>query len=284
MERTACELPVAVPSPAVTTRWRRRLDIWGTAVPAALLAAMLGAWEGATHLFRIAPWLLPPPSAILGELFASRVLLVHHTWVTLQEVIVGFLAAFVTGVVLAVLIASSRTLERTFYPIIIASQTVPIIAIAPLLLIWFGYGLLPKVIVVALISFFPIVVNTVDGLSGVDPALVNLLRSMGATRRQIFLKARLPASLPSLFSGTKIAIAVSVIGAVIGEWVGASEGLGYLMTRASAQFLTARVFAAILILSVLGVGLFLAVSLLERLLLPWHAQGQASQKTKEEVR
>lgn len=265
-------MPAKIPYLFLPLPSARRLDVWGYGVPTALLLLLVGAWELAAHLLRIPPWLLPAPSVIVRELFDARVLLAHHTWVTLQEVLVGFLAAFVTGIALAVLIASSRLLERTFYPIVVASQTVPIIAIAPLLLIWFGYGLLPKVIVVVLISFFPIVVNTVDGLSAVDPALVNLLRTMGATQRQIFLKTRLPASLPYLFSGTKIAIAVSVIGAVIGEWVGASEGLGYLMTRASAQFLTARVFAAIVILSVLGVGLFLLVAFLERLLLPWHTK------------
>jgi ABC-type nitrate/sulfonate/bicarbonate transport system permease component len=137
-------------------------------------------------------------------------------------------------------------------------------------LIWFGYGLLPKVIVVALICFFPIVVNTVDGLRSVDPDLVNLMRSMGASRRQLFTKAQLPSALPYLFSGTKVGIAVSVIGAVIGEWVGASAGLGYFMVRSASQFQTSRVFAAVVVLSIMGVALFALAAYAERRLLPWH--------------
>ena len=163
----------------------------------------------------------------------------------------------------------SRTLERALYPFVIASQMVPIIVIAPLLLIWVGYGLAPKVIVVALTAFFPIVVNMVDGLQSVDPDAVNLLRTMGASRWQIFVKVQVPASLPFLFSGTRVAMAVSVIGAIIGEWVGSSQGLGYLMIRSKPQFLTERVFAAIVVLSVMGVALFVLVGVVEKLAIPW---------------
>ena len=160
-------------------------------------------------------------------------------------------------------------MERALYPFIIASQTIPIIVIAPMLLIWVGYGLAPKVIVVALISFFPIVVNMVDGLKSVDRDMVNLMRTLGANRRQVFFKVQVPTSLPYLFSGMRVAIAVSVIGAVIGEWVGSSEGLGYLMLRSKPQFLTERVFASIVILSALGIGLFASVGIVERLAIPW---------------
>ena len=181
----------------------------------------------------------------------------------------GFGLALASGVLLATAIGMSRTLERALYPFIIASQTIPIIVIAPMLLIWVGYGLAPKVIVVALISFFPIVVNMVDGLASVDRDMIRLMRTLGANRWQIFLKVRVPASLPYLFSGVRVAIAVSVIGAVIGEWVGSSEGLGYLMLRSKPQFLTERVFAAIVILSALGVALFASVGIAERLAIPW---------------
>ena len=177
--------------------------------------------------------------------------------------------ALVCGVALATAIGMSRTLERAIYPFVIASQTIPIIVIAPMLLIWVGYGLAPKVIVVALISFFPIVVNMVDGLKSVDRDMVNLLRTLGAHRLQVFFKVQAPTSLPYLFSGMRVAIAVSVIGAVIGEWVGSSEGLGYLMIRSKPQFLTERVFAAITILSVMGVGLFASVGIVERFTIPW---------------
>ena len=240
--------------------------------PTTLVATLLLAWQLAAATLQVPRWLLPAPTDIAAALYSSRDLLALHGWVTLQEVLVGFAISFVVGIVLAVAIASFRTLERAIYPFVIASQTIPVIAIAPILLIWFGYGLLPKVIVVALICFFPIVVNMVDGLRSVDPEMVNLLRAMGASRWQIFLKAQVPSSLPFLLSGTKVAIAVSVIGAVIGEWVGASAGLGYFMVRSASQFQTARVFAAIVVLSAMGIILFELLALSERYLIPWHSR------------
>lgn len=238
--------------------------------PAVLVVAFLLLWQLAAMVFAVPTWLLPTPADIAGALISSSDLLARHGWVTLQEVLIGFAFAFVVGVALAIAIAYSRTIEKAVYPFVVASQTVPVIAIAPILLIWFGYGLLPKVIVVGLICFFPIVVNMVDGLRSVDPDLANLMRSMGASRWQIFAKAQLPSSLPFLFSGTKVAIAVSVIGAVMGEWVGSSAGLGYFMVRSASQFQTARVFAAVVVLSVMGIALFGAAGLSERYLLPWH--------------
>lgn len=240
------------------------------ALPGAIMIAGLAVWQAASVLFQVPAWLLPSPTDIAGTLFSSRETLVYHAWVTVQEVVVGFGLAFAVGVLTAIAFACSRTLERAIYPLVVASQTIPVVAIAPLLLIWFGYGLLPKVLVVALICFFPIVVNTADGLRSVDPELVNLLRTLRASRWQIFSKAQFPSSLPFLFSGTKVAIAVSVIGAVIGEWVGASAGLGYFMVRSASQMQTARVFAAIFILSALGVALFAIAAVLERRLLPWY--------------
>ena len=172
--------------------------------------------------------------------------------------------------ILAALITYSKILESSIYPIVIASQTVPVIAIAPLLLIWVGYGIEPKIIIVALISFYPIAVNTVDGMKSVDPDMVRMMRTLGASRWQIFSKLQVPTSLPFMFSGIKIGISVSVIAAVIGEWVGGSAGLGYLITYSQPLFLTARVFAAIVLLSVMGISLFALASLLERLMLPWY--------------
>ena len=236
---------------------------------AALVAAMLGVWEAYVRLFDVQRWLLPAPSVIATTIGESRGLLWRHSLVTLEEIVVGFGLALAGGVLLASGIAFSRTLERAVYPFVIASQTIPIIVIAPLLLVWVGYGLTPKVIVVALIAFFPIVVNMVDGLRSADPDVVNLMRTLGARRWQIFIKIQVPSAMPFLFSGTRVAIAVSVIGAVIGEWVGSSEGLGYLMIRSKPLFLTERVFAAIAVLSVLGVALFLVVGVVERMAIPW---------------
>ncbi len=240
------------------------------AAPLALAFAVLGLWQIATIVWDVPTWQLPSPWGIGTKLFEEWDLLAPHAWVTLREVLLGFALAFVSGVALAVGIASSRVLERAIYPYVIASQTLPVIAIAPMLVIWLGFGLMPKVVVVALISFFPIVVNTVDGLRSADPELFKLMRTLGASRWDIFRKAQMPSALPFLFSGTKIAIAISVIGAVIGEWVGASEGLGYLITRSSAQFQSERLFAAVAILAAMSIGLFWLVGLLERVALPWY--------------
>jgi len=254
--------------------WSRTIA-WG--IPSILIAASIFAWELIARLTDTPRWFLPPPSAIASALFDDRRLMLHHTWVTLEELLLGFTISVLLGIAFALAIASSRVVERAFYPFVVASQAIPIIALAPILLIWFGYGLTPKVIVVVLICFFPIVVNTVDGLRSVDPELIDLLRSMGANEWTIYRVIRIPSSLPYIFSGTRIAAAVSVIGALIGEWVGASAGLGYLMTRSAAQFLTARVFAAVLISAVIGLAMFGIVSLLERLFLPWQHIGASDE-------
>lgn len=249
-------------------------------MPSLILISLLAIWEIGVGLLKIPAWQLPSPSLIGQELVNNWGLLWKHTLVTFQEVILGFILALFAGIILAIAISYSKILERSIYPIIIASQTIPIIAIAPLLLIWIGYGILPKIIVVALISFFPITVNTVDGLRSIDPDFVNMMRTLGASRWQIFTKLQVSNSLPYLLSGVKVGISVSVIGAVIGEWVGASAGLGYLMTYSQPLFLTARVFASIFILSILGVGLFFLVSLTERLMLPWRYNEKREKSSK----
>ena len=235
-----------------------------------ILIGLIVFWEVLVQFYNVPKWQLPSPSEITVELVDSRNLLWKHTFVTLQEVLLGFLISLVVGIVIAFGIAYSKILERSIYPIIISSQTVPIIAIAPLLLIWVGYGMASKVIVVVLICFYPIAVNMVDGLKSADPDMIKMMRTLGATKWQIFTKVQIPTSLPYLFSGIKVGISFSVIGAVIGEWVGASAGLGYLMTYSQPLFLTARVFAAIFILSVMGVSLFLLASFAERMVLPWY--------------
>ena len=238
-------------------------------LPILLLALFLAAWEIAVLMTDTPAWMLPKPSAVWDAFRDNQTLLWRHTRVTLVEVLLGFGVALVAGVAIGIAIDSSAIVERALYPLIIASQTIPMVVLAPLLLIWFGYGLTPKIIVAALIAFFPITVSTVDGLRTADREVMSMLRSFGATRWERFRMAKLPAALPSIFSGARIGIAVSVIAAVFGELVGASEGLGYLMQRDSSQFLTARVFAAIFILSLMGVGLFALITGLERLLLPW---------------
>ena len=244
--------------------------------PVCILVSLVIVWEVLVRVVNVPSWQLPPPSAILDELIASKDLLLAHTLVTLKEIGVGFSVALVTGLTLAAGIAYSRILERSVYPIIIASQTIPIIAIAPLLLIWVGYGLTPKVIIVALICFYPIAVNTVDGLKSIDPDMISMFRTLGASRFQVFARLQVPNSLPFMFSGIKIGISVSVIAAVIGEWVGGSEGLGYLITYSQPLFLTARVFAAIFLLSVMGVLLFVLGVWIEHLTMPWYFNAKRS--------
>lgn len=242
------------------TRW-----LW----PTLLLIALGGVWEVAVRINDTPRWMLPPPSAIAVAFRDDWRLLLEHTRVTLVEVLVGFGLALVAGIYTGVAIDSSRLVERTFYPLLIGSQTIPMVVLAPLFLIWFGYGLLPKVLITALVAYFPLAVNTVDGLRSADRETLSLLRSMGANGWLRFRLAKVPAALPSIFSGARIAVAFCVIGAVFGELVGAKAGLGYLMERSASQFQTARVFAAIFILAFMGVGLFSLVALLERILLPW---------------
>jgi len=237
--------------------------------PILLIAAILAAWEIAVRATNTPRWLLPTPSAVFQTLVEDRDILLPNALVTLYEVALGFGCAVILGVGLGIAVYRSPTLSRVFYPIIIGSQTIPVPALAPLLLVWFGIGLLPKIIVTALVGFFPIVVNTVEGLRATDRDVINLLRSFGASRGTVFRLAEFPSSLPFIFAGARIAVAICVIGAVFGELVGARAGLGYLMTRAMAQFETPRLVAAILLLSLMGTGLFAAVGLVESALLPW---------------
>lgn len=240
----------------------------------ALIVLFLALWELLARALDIQEWLLPTPSAIWRAGIASTALLWPHILRTLGETLLGFAAALALGLGLGIAIDFSPLLRRAIYPLLVASQTVPTIAIAPLLAIWFGYGLLPKVIVVGLVCFFPIVVNTADGLSATNPDLLALLRTMGAGRSALFFKVRLPSALPMIFTGIKVAITYSVVGAILGEWVGASSGLGIFMLRATNSFRTDWVFVSILMSAILSLGLFGAVSLAERLLQPWKATRQ----------
>ncbi len=251
------------------TRKGAGTTVRGWLAPAGLILGLLVIWESVVRWRDVPRWLLPPPSVVAITLFEERSLLWQHSLATLSAVLVGFVLAISAGVLLAIAVDLSPLLDRAVYPLIVASQTIPVPALAPLLLIWFGYGLLPKVLVTALIAFFPIVVNTVEGLRSPDPEVIAMMRTFGANRWTRFRMIKLPAAMPYLFTGARIGAAVAVIGAVFGELVGAQAGLGYLLTRAMAQFQTERVVAAIFLLSLMGLGLFGLVGLLERLLLPW---------------
>jgi putative hydroxymethylpyrimidine transport system permease protein len=243
--------------------------------PLVLIAAALGAWELAARwelladALSIEPFLIPAPSDVAVALWSDRTLLAEDGWVTLQEVVLGFAVAVAAGLFFATVLHLSEPLRRAFYPLLVASQTVPIIVIAPILVVWLGFGIGPKLAIIALICFFPITVNALDGLRSVDPDLIKLMRTLDASRSRTFLRAEAPSALPYAFSGAKVAIAVAVIGAVFGEWAGSDAGLGHLMLQASAQLETARLFAAVVVLSAFAIALFGLLSLLERRVAWW---------------
>ena len=249
---------------------RRRL-LAEYVVPAVTLAGVLLAWEAATRVFRIPRFIMPAPSAIFSEGWEWRYRFIGHTWVTLYETLGGFALSMLVGVPLAVLIVYSPTLKSALYPLIVLAQSVPKIAIAPVLLLVLGHGEIPKVIVAFLVAFFPVVVDTATGLAATPPELLDLSRSYRASAFKTFLKVRLPMAMPFIFAGAKVAITLSVIGAVVGEFVGSDQGLGYLILSATSYWKTELAFSAMILLSVMAIVLFGAVSLVERLVCPWLA-------------
>jgi putative hydroxymethylpyrimidine transport system permease protein len=247
--------------------------------PIAIVVALLGAWELAARLDVIAnalnlePFLVPAPSDIAQALWHDRGLLADNAWVTLQEVLAGFALSVAAGVAFAIVLHLSPTVRRAVYPLLVASQTVPIVVVAPILVVWLGFGIGPKLVIIALICFFPITVNTLDGLGSVDPDLVKMMRTLDASRLQTLRRVEGPTALPYFFSGAKIAVAVAVIGAVFGEWAGSSSGLGHLIQEASAQLQTARTFAAVAVLSALAIVLFALLAALEQRVAWWGPKG-----------
>jgi ABC-type nitrate/sulfonate/bicarbonate transport system permease component len=234
-----------------------------------LVAGLLGAWELYADVGGVDDFILPAPSQIATALWEDRSLLWSNLLVTGQEVGLGILVALVLGFVLAVALHFSGALRRGVYPLLVASQAVPIVIIAPLLVVWFGFGIVPKLAIIALVCFFPVVVTTLDALRSVDPDQLKLMRTLDASRWQAFRWAEAPAALPAALSGAKIAVAVAVIGAVFAEYAGSSEGLGHLMLQAIPQLETARAYAAVVLLAAFAVLLFSALALAERRLVPW---------------
>jgi NitT/TauT family transport system permease protein/putative hydroxymethylpyrimidine transport system permease protein len=237
-----------------------------------LLLALIGAWELYVDLGGVDPSILPAPHAVAQALYDDRSLLWSNFLVTGREVLLGGLLAIVVGLALAVGIHFSRTLRLALYPLIVASQAVPVVILAPILTLWLGFGIAPKLIVVALVSFFAIVVTTLDGLASVDPDLLKLMRTFDASRMHTFRHVELPAVLPGVFTGAKIAVAVSVIGAVFAEWNGSNAGLGYTLIQSIPQLLAARAVAAVVILALFAIVLFGLLALAERAAVPWAHQ------------
>jgi ABC-type nitrate/sulfonate/bicarbonate transport system permease component len=253
-------------------RFRRKVLLYSPAL--VFLVLFLGAWQWLAGLFQIPAWLLPTPVKVWGALWHTKSLLWQHARLTVLETTAGFILATLLGIAVSSLMTIFPYLKRTFYPFLIFSQTVPLIAVAPLLLLWLGYGLLPKIIIVILVCFFPVAINLLEGLELSDRDLLNLLRSMGASNRQIFIRIRWPQAMPSFFAGLKIAATYSVMAAVIGEWLGASQGLGVYLTRSSNSFLTDRVFAAIIAITILSFLYYALIIFLAKLFIPWYSSAK----------
>ncbi len=250
---------------ALRRRRKRRLyALAETLAPFVISAAILLLWEIVVPWAKIPKLILPTPSEILATMYAKHGLLLSDTAVTMIEVLYGFVLAIIVGVPLALGIFYSPIFGKSIYPILVALQTVPKVALAPILVLWFGFGLVPKIAVSFLISVFPIVIATVVGLTTLERDMIYLVRSMGANEFQTFVKIRLPAALPSIFGGLKVAIGLSVVGAVIGEYIAAEGGLGYRQLTANIQFDSALNFGALIAIAICGMATFAAVEAVER--------------------
>ena len=238
--------------------------------PFAGILVFLLVWEAGVALFKPPAYLLPGPIEIFHTFVREFPRLAFHGWVTLYEMLLGYALAVVIAIPLAIAITSSERFDRFTMPTLLFFQVIPKVAIAPLFLVWFGVGVLPKILVAFLISFFPIVIDAAVGLRSMSIEMRDLARSMGATRLQVFARFRLPTSLPYLFSGLKVAATLAVAGAVVGEFVGADKGLGYLLLVTNSNLETALMFATLFALTIIGLLFFYAVELLEALLIPWH--------------
>lgn len=239
--------------------------------PALLILTVLLLWEGAVRLFKIPPYLVPAPEQVLRTLAKEWPKLLAESSLTTYATLGGFALSVVIGIPLATLIAYSRTFESFVYPLLVFSQSVPKVAVAPLFVVWFGFGVFPKIVCAFLLGVFPIIVATVTGLKSVEPEMIDLARSMRAGRLKTFWWISLPYSLPSIFAGMKVAITLAVVGAVVGEFVGSNSGIGYVLQLANGNFDLPLMFAALLVLSLIGVALFTAIEFAERRLIPWHA-------------
>ncbi|MGZ8596328.1 MAG: ABC transporter permease [Actinomycetota bacterium] len=264
---------VGAPAPK-TGRLKRYWHLYGLA--ALFTIALILLWEAIVRGFDVPEYLFPAPSQVAIALRDDwSTILAPAMWVSLREVLIGFAIAAVAGVGLAIVLHMFGPLRRAVYPLLIGSQTIPIVVLAPILVIVLGYGIMPKLVIVALICFFPIVVNGLDGLRSVDDDFIHMMKTLDANRWAIFKRIEFPGALPAIFSGMRIAATFAAIGAVFGEWAGASAGLGYVMLQATPNLQTARIFAAILILTLIALALFALVSLLERTFVPWAAKEDA---------
>jgi NitT/TauT family transport system permease protein len=267
---TAIQPPPAQPSAEPNRDGATRERLLNLLMPIIAVVVILLLWAAVVRLFAIPDYLLPAPQDVAARIVKEWPLLMKNGAFTLLSVLVGFLASVAIGVPLAFGIVLSRSIERISMPFLVMSQTIPKVAIAPILVVWLGFGILPKIAIVFLISFFPIVVSTVVGLKSVESDMIDLVRSMGARTLKIMLRVRGPSALPQMFAGFKIAICLAVVGAIVGEFVGSDRGLGYLLLTSTGSLDGTLVWSALFILIAMGVTLFAIVSKLERLMIPWH--------------
>jgi len=251
--------------------WWRRVLLSAWMRPILLIVILLVLWDLAIRAFRIPPYLIPAPEAVVKQLYLEWPKLWREALVTTYATLGGFALSIAFGIPMALLIAYSRTIESFVYPLLVFSQSVPKIAIAPLFVVWFGFGIIPKVICAFMLGFFPVVVSTVMGFKSVDPDMLDLARSMKASRLATFMRISLPQALPSIFAGLKVSVTLAVVGAVVGEFVGANSGIGYVLQRSIGNFELPTMFAALVILASISVILFWIIDLIERFTVPWHA-------------
>jgi NitT/TauT family transport system permease protein len=253
--------------PAGSSRLDDFLDAWWR--PALFLVAVFVLWWLVTGLGLVKPYLIPSPVSVIAEFHDHAGLLAKHSGITLLETVIGFVVAAVVGLLCAVAIVYSRGVERTLYPLLLAAQVVPKIAIAPLFVVWLGFGIAPKILVAVLIAFFPVVISSVAGLRAVDPELLDLAATMGANPWNSFTKIRFPGAIPHIFAGLKVAVTLAVVGAVVGEFVGANSGLGYIVMSSNGNLNTPQLFAALIAMSLIGIVLFAVLEIAERFAVPW---------------
>jgi NitT/TauT family transport system permease protein len=239
--------------------------------PVFFLVFLVVLWDVTIRVFNIPPYQIPKPIDVLTTLWQEWPMLLREAWPTTLATIQGFLLSAAFGIPVAMLIAGSRTVEAYVYPLLVFSQSIPKIAIAPLFVVWFGFGMFPKVLSAFLLGFFPVVVSAVQGFKSVEPDMMDLARAMEANRLQIFRMVSLPHAMPAIFAGLKVSITLAVVGAVVGEFVGSNSGIGYVLQRSIGNFELPTMFAALVVLSLIGVILFWILDVLERIAIPWHA-------------
>jgi len=244
--------------------------------PLLAVVLLLVIWELYVKVYQVQAWLLPAPTAIIREALSNWPRVQMHTLATLEIALLGFFLGTAVGLVLAIVLHSLAPLRQALYPLLILSQNIPIIALAPLLVVWFGFGVLPKVLIIALMCFFPILIAALQGLDYPDVAMLDYMRMIGAKPAQIFLKLELPNSLPHVFSGLKVAATYSMMGAVISEWLGAQQGLGVYMRLAASSFRTDRVFVSIFVIVALSLLFFASIVYLERNLIRWNSRREGN--------